>query len=229
MSKKSIRSEDFVTDEVRVMFVHLMEPKQTRNGKNRWSVTALIPKSNQKLVGDIWGRILKTSNEAWPGVAEAILRKGNPLKDGDTTMFEDASDPTKIGKLKKEFYPEFAGHYFVDCGSFNPVGVADPSGSMLITNPTEVYSGMWCRLLLNCYTYQNERTGVNLGLKAVQKTRDGERIGGGGPVDATRAFAPIPGGAPTGGPSFPGMPAVPAGAPMVAQPATMPAGFNPMS
>ena len=83
-----------------------------------------------------------------------------------------------------------------------------------IIDATEVYSGMYARVCINFFAYANNgRKGIGCGLGPVQKTRDGEPLGG--RVTAAEAFGAAP--------AAPATPAQPAVNPITGAP--MPGGF----
>jgi len=58
----------------------------------------------------------------------------------------------------------------------------------------EVYSGCFGKAVLNAYSWENPSggRGVSFGIRAFQKTRDGESLGGRAPFDPTKWFVDIP-------------------------------------
>jgi len=57
-----------------------------------------------------------------------------------------------------------------------------------IIEPKEIYSGMFCRISLSCYCWEyGGKKGISFGLGNIQKTRDGDPLGGGG-VRADKEF-----------------------------------------
>ena len=65
--------------------------------------------------------------------------------------------------------------------------VVDIQGQPL-TEPGQVYSGMYANVLVNFYFYNNQSSGISAGLGPVQKVRDGEPLGGGQPASAASVF-----------------------------------------
>ena len=67
-----------------------------------------------------------------------------------------------------------------------------------IIDPTQVYSGMWGNVNVNFFAYnQAGKKGIGCGLNGVQKTQDGEPLGG--HITAQEAFSPVAGAAQTPG------------------------------
>lgn len=62
--------------------------------------------------------------------------------------------------------------------SKQPQEIVDTAGNPIIS-ATEVYSGMYARVFINFFAYNsNGKKGIGAGLGPVQKTRDGEPLGG---------------------------------------------------
>lgn len=100
-----------------------------------------------------------------------------PIHDGDGY--------TQSGK---EFGPECKGHWVFTAAqdASYKVEVVDLQGNPL-TNPTQVYSGMYVNVLVRFFFYSNQSTGIGCGLGPVQKVRDGEALGS-MPVAASSVF-----------------------------------------
>ncbi len=74
-------------------------------------------------------------------------------------------------------------------------GVVDANVQDII-DESECYSGAWYRVQTNAFAYDTAgNKGVSFGLENVQKTREGDSLGG-GKTPANKAFAPVGGGAP---------------------------------
>jgi hypothetical protein len=110
-----------------------------------------------------------------------------PVKDGDAAT-------NKEGTLYSEKDPVIKGHYFIGASSQNKPAVVN-AGNFPITDANEVYSGCWCEVALNVYTYDSPGKGVTLGLNGVRKRKDDERIGGGPPSVKDMFGDPMDGGA----------------------------------
>lgn len=96
-----------------------------------------------------------------------------PVRDGDSEL-EDGKKTDK----------DYTGHYFFNCSSGNKPGIVDAEGQPIL-DASEIYSGMFARLILNFYPYNTKgNSGVAAGLNGVQKIRDGEPKSGAGAVDA---------------------------------------------
>jgi hypothetical protein len=111
------------------------------------------------LAKDKWGKV--------PAKLQLPFADGD---DGDNPEFEGC---TIFNSSRKE--------------DFGPPDIVDASLDQII-DPQEIYSGMFCRISLSPYCWEyGKKKGVSFGLGNVQKTRDGDPLGGGG-VRADKEF-----------------------------------------
>ena len=162
---------------VRVSYCHLLEPwaNSTQPGaKPRYSATILLPKTDvaqhQALMNAIEAAIQSARTKFG---ARVPAQPKVPIHDGDGY--------TQSGK---EFGPECKGHWVFTAAqdASYKVEVVDLQGNPL-TNPTQVYSGMYVNVLVRFFFYSNQSTGLG----PVQKVRDGEALGS-MPVAASSVF-----------------------------------------
>lgn len=169
---------------VRVSYTKsLFEAKSVSGGAPKYSVRVMFDKKNPehmnylKLLAADAKSVLA---EHWPDETKRPIiaftgnTHSNVIKDGDTAVNKD-------GRPYCEKEPEVKGHYFIGASSKNKPGVVD-SGNFPITDPSLVYSGCWCEVSLNVYSYDTPNKGITVGLNGVRKRQDGERIGGGPPA-----------------------------------------------
>ena len=201
------------TGEVRISYEHLLRPHANStqpNAELKYSATLLIPKhdtaTRQRIDAAIQAAIAEGTANKWGGVAPPQIPM--PIHDGDGV--KQSGEP---------FGAECRGHWVMSASSKNQQEIVNMSLQPIL-NATEIYSGMYARVSVNFFAYnQNGKKGIGCGLGPVQKTRDGEPLGGG--VSAEEAFggagfAPPPQAAP--GYSQPAYPQQPYAAPQ--QPAT---------
>lgn len=189
--------EFLITEEFRASFVHLFQPKPTQQG-DRYTVTMLFPKNqSQALIGirDLCHRAAAAKYGMGQGGPNVPNNFTWPWKDGDTWR-------DKQGNLKTDKYPEMAGCWVLEAKSMFQPGLVDYQRQPIIA-AEQFYSGCYARAQIDAYEYDNQgNVGVCLGLNNVQKTRDGERLSGGG-MAAQDAFGEFQGGsnnvAPQGG------------------------------
>lgn len=151
------------TDKVRFLYTHLFEKFENQlSHKSAYSTIILIPKTDTGTVDAINAAIKAAIDE---GKSRNVLKRTTnlrlPLRDGDekdNELFHDC------------WYMNIASQYQPD--------IVDRRGNA-ITNPDEVYSGMYGRVSMNFYAYSAAgNAGISAGLGNVQKLADGERLGG---------------------------------------------------
>lgn len=172
------------TGEVRMSYVHLTRPYAYQQGQDEtYSVTCLLPKSDvatkQRIDAAIEAAKQKGKDDKWGGVIPPVC--STPIHDGDGVRPTDGTEfgPECKGcwvftvKCKPEIYkPEIVDSYN------NP-----------IIDGSEVYSGMYGRVNFTVYPYTyGGKKGIGFGLGPVQKTRDGEVLGGSATPTAAAAF-----------------------------------------
>ena len=179
MSTETKKNNDRVTTpKGRVSFPHVFTPRAPMPGAaEKYSITILIPKSEniQKLV--------ELRNNAvtakWPDAAKRPKNLHNPIKDGDTDVMND-------GTLRKEKYPECAGHWLITASRAKKSGAPKVVDQQMqqILDEGELYAGCYARMSVHAYAYAPTKenpqikTGVSFGLNNVQKVADGEPLGG---------------------------------------------------
>lgn len=155
--------------DTRWAYACVWEPHPNINGKMRYSVRLLVPKTDTETVEKIrkgiesayWldlGRI--QGRDEWPPKLEDIK---TPLQDGDEVF------PGK---------PEYAEHWFLNANSHTAPGVVDAEGKP-ITTRSEVYSGVYGRASISFFGFNagHGSRGVLCALNNLMKVRDGEPLG----------------------------------------------------
>lgn len=163
-----------VTGKVRFSYVSLMMPKMDLNGKEKYSVTALLPKSDiqskQAIDAALQQAITDGTNGIWKGLVPPQIP--TPIHDGDGVK----QDGTPYG-------PECKGHWvFTASTNANPQypkpEVVDATGQPIL-QATEVYSGMYGRLSVTFAPYFSAgKKGIGCYLNHAQKLEDGEPLAG---------------------------------------------------
>ena len=163
-----------ITGKVRFSYVALLNPRNDLNGNSKYSVTALLPKSDiptkQAIDAAIAQAIEEGRNGKWNGVVPPVVP--TPIHDGDGVRLDGSP-----------FGDECRG-----CWVFTASTNADPTkprpeivGPDLqpIMSATEVYSGMYGRLSVNFAPYFSAgKKGIGCYLNNVQKLEDGEPLAG---------------------------------------------------
>jgi hypothetical protein len=148
----------------RFSYLHCWEPDSVNGGDPKYSVSAIIPKSDTKTVNAIKTAIeqaKKDSVSKWSGKVPANLKL--PLRDGDIDRPDDEA---------------YAGCYFFNANSRQAPQVVD-SKVQPILDQSEVYSGCYGKISVTFYGYNsNGNRGIAAGLGNIQKLKDGESLGG---------------------------------------------------
>ena len=148
----------------RFSFLHCWEPDSVNGSEPKYSVSAIIPKSDTATVNAIKAAIevaKKDSASKWGGKIPPNLKL--PLRDGDIDRPEDEA---------------YAGCYFLNANSRQAPQVVD-SRVEAIMDQSEVYSGCYGKISVTFYGYNtNGNRGIAAGLGNIQKLRDGESLGG---------------------------------------------------
>ena len=148
----------------RFSYLHCWEPDSVNGGDPKYSVSAIIPKSDTKTVNAIKAAIeqaKKDSVSKWGGKVPANLKL--PLRDGDIDRPDDEA---------------YAGCFFFNANSRQAPQVVD-SKVQPILDQSEVYSGCYGKISVTFYGYNsNGNRGIAAGLGNIQKLKDGESLGG---------------------------------------------------
>ena len=158
-------STKVITGKSRASFVHLFEPHSTNGSDPKYSVSLIIPKSDEETIGRIQGAIEEAVQAGiankWGGKRPPNLKL--PLRDGDEERPDD---------------PAYADSYFINANSVERPGIVDRK-RVPITDPTAIYSGCFIRASINFYPFNtNGNRGVGAGLGNVQFWEDGEPLNG---------------------------------------------------
>lgn len=123
--------------------------------------------------------------------------------------------PQTKNKGKPGFTADGSGYFLRASSKFAPVRVLDKHKNQIPADDPGLYSGMWCRALLNVYAYPKEVAlgqkvhGVGVGLLQLQKIADDERFtagsNGDNAFDIVEAGSAVNSGS-TGGASIGGAP-----------------------
>lgn len=166
------------TNETRISYEHLLKAYANQPGaEEKFSATLLIPKSDiatkQRIDAAIQAAVQEGMASRWGGVRPPQLP--TPVWDGDG-----------VRQNGETFGPECKGHWVMTASSKQRPEIVDLNLSPII-DATEIYSGMYAKVNINFFAYfSNGKKGIGCGLGPVQKTRDGEPLGG--RVSAAEAF-----------------------------------------
>lgn len=179
------RSEDVKTIELRWAFTNgLFELQTTQAGKKQWNVTGLYAKSAD--VSKLEAAALEAAVAEWGDKAKQMIKDGlihSPFLDGDGPQ----------GKSKKTGEPHagFPGHKFIRFISGEEYRPKLFNRQLLpITSKNDFKSGDYGFGVVNAFTWENKEKGkgISFGISMIQKSRDGESLGGSGGADPESYF-----------------------------------------
>jgi len=154
-----------VTGKVRFSYVSVFQPTAgVDGGSPKYRCSIIVPKSDKATVDKLNKAFndCKTQNAAFFGGKVPPVLKGG-LRDGD---------------VEKPGDPAYANCYFFNANSAQKPGVVDADLNAIM-DPEEFYSGCYGRASVTLYPYNSAGSkGIAYGLANVQKTEEGERLGG---------------------------------------------------
>ena len=160
-----INKTKVVTGTVRLSYANVWEPKSINGGKEKYSVSLIIAKSDTKTL-----EAINTAIDA--AITEGISKFGckkpinpalqQPLRDGDVERDYDA----------------YKDSYFVNANSITAPQIVDKHVQPILDR-SEIYSGVYARVSITFYAFNsNGNRGIACGLGNIQKISDGEPLGG---------------------------------------------------
>ena len=148
----------------RFSYLHCWEPDSINGSEPKYSVSAIIPKSDTATINAIKVAIENAKKESmskWGGKIPPNLKL--PLRDGDIDRPEDEA---------------YANSFFLNANSRQAPQVVDRHVQPIL-DQNEVYSGCYGAISVTFYGYNsNGNRGIAAGLGNIQKLRDGEPLGG---------------------------------------------------
>lgn len=160
-----------LTGEVRLSYVNLTTPRAPQQGgEPKYSVTLLIPKSDNATIADINASI-KAAYE------DGVNKKWGGAHPTPKTIVHDGDGLRPSGL---PFGNECKGHWVLTASTKNKPQVVGIDNLSCELAPSDIYSGMYARVTINFFAYDTAGSkGVGCGLGNVLKTRDGEALAGG--------------------------------------------------
>lgn len=153
-----------VTNEVRFSYAHLWEPQAVNGSEPKYSVSLIIPKTDKATIKAIKDAIEIAKQEGigkFGGKLPANLKL--PLRDGDIERPDDEA---------------YKDSYFINCNSKDQPQIVDRKVQPILDR-NEFYSGCYGRASISIYAYNvNGNRGIAASVNSVQKTRDGDSLGG---------------------------------------------------
>lgn len=157
------------TGKARFCYANIWTPKKNDQGKEVYSVTIVIPKSDTETYNKLSVAIQEVYNDS-----EEVLKANNKT----LPKLEDIKQPLRDGDEDRDGDPIFAGSWFINATSIYAPGIFDADRN-IITDKDSVYSGCYGRASISLYAYNKKGgRGIAAGLRGLQKLEDGERLGG---------------------------------------------------
>jgi hypothetical protein len=182
------RSDDFKTPLCRLSYAQsLFKARAIEGGAPKFGCTLIFDKKDrptlEKYVRDT---IVGEWNEKGLERAKAGIIK-SPFLAGDGKEARNK----ETGEVHPGLGPD---KFFIRCtaNEDRPPAVRWKDPNRQETEET-VYSGCYGKAVLNCFAWHNDKSGdgVSFGIQMFQKLQEGERLGGGGPVDVEKHFETI--------------------------------------
>ena len=168
MSNLNIPTKVITGPNTRWSYAHVWEPKAIDDGKPKYSVSLIIPKSD------------KTTIDRIKAAIQAAYEEGESKLKGNSKFvpaLEDIKTPLRDGDRERKGDEAYENSYFINANSDTAPGIVDASCQPIIER-SEVYSGVYGRASINFYAFNsNGNKGIACGLNNLQKIRDGEPLG----------------------------------------------------
>jgi len=185
----------FVTPEGRTSFMKIYEPEPNMKGDLGYGLKLLIPKSvNMNWITEKWKQACREEfNNPSPSGVRPLFSAGNPFDDKGAIMDGDWKY-NNVDEDKQEMYEDYRDHWVMNfwCPANMKPKVVDENKNEIL-DQSDFQSGDYARVVgeISTYTHKKLRTKqVSVRFKVVQKTRDGERFGGGMSTDAALDMLP---------------------------------------
>ena len=150
------------TEVFRASYAHIFQPTNLPGQDNKYCVTMLFDKQKDKAAINALQKAAQDVVTAkWPDPAKRPTI-AHPFRDGDKEMAD------KDG---------YAGMMFIKASTKRMPPVFDEMGNP-VTDPEKIYSGCYCKALVQAYVYTKPKTGVTFSLQGIQFIKDGDPFDG---------------------------------------------------
>lgn len=147
----------------RFSYLYCFQPNVSSEYGEKYSVSAIIPKSDIKTIESIMRAVDQTKKDhasKWNGKIPSNLKI--PLRDGDLERPNDEA---------------YRGCYFLGANNKRKPEVVDKKVEPIL-DEKEVYSGCYGRISVTFYGYNTDgNMGIGASLGNIQKIKDGEILG----------------------------------------------------
>lgn len=159
-------SKKFTTALCRLSYAHIFKPAPDLNGRDTYSASLIIPKSDKKTIERYKAVIDGMLKD--PEVLKVLGKGGKPrlpLRDGDEERANDdayANSWYLNAKANTEHKPRVIDRDKQD-----------------VVDPSEVYSGCYVQAVVSFYPYnKGGNKGIGCSLSAIRKIKDGQPLTG---------------------------------------------------
>lgn len=157
-----------------LVFVFVKTARVPKNGKGdpKYEATLVIPKDHPDVqrIDDAISEVYEAEkNGKFKGLPITSKNFHNPLRDGDEYLMENPDAPE-----------QYADSFFVKCTSTSQPKLFDSTGQDINDIDEEIYSGVFGRADITFWPFNNESKGITVFLNSIKKTRDGDKLAGGG-------------------------------------------------
>lgn len=173
--KMDIEKKKCKTPQFRVSFPHVFEKNKFEDGAESYSLVCVFDKKTdlKEMKRAAWNAAKEKwgdDKKMWPDPKVWPKKIKRPFRDGD----EDKPDD-----------PVFENSIFVTPTSKkNRPQILDQKTGVRITEEEDFYAGCYAKAVLIAFAYENKgNRGVSFALQGLLKTADGEKLGGGRPVE----------------------------------------------
>lgn len=162
---KKITDTKLIIGPFRLSYAYLTEKFDKGVSEPKFMTNVLIPKSDTRTIAAIEKAIAAATEEGikkkWAGKKPRKI--DTPLRDGDE---------------KEPASPDYENMMYINPKSSKRPPIVDREKVPLVDDE-EIYSGMWANVIVSFWPYAASRNnGIGVGLEAVQKVKDDERLGG---------------------------------------------------
>jgi ssDNA-binding protein len=157
-------SNKVITEKVRFSYANVWEPKSINGSDPKYSVSLIISKEDKTTLKKVKQAINEAKKDGVAKLGGKIpANLKTPLRDGDIDRPDDEA---------------YADSYFINANSNTKPGIVDKNVQPIL-DQSEFYSGCYGRASIIFYAYNaNGNKGIACGLQNLQKTEDGESLGG---------------------------------------------------
>ena len=154
----------------RASYANVWEPKSVDGGREVYSVSIIIPKSDKATLADI----KKAVKAAYDEGKTKLKGNGKTVPELDTLK-----TPLRDGDEERPDDEAYADNFFLNANNKDAPNIVDRFRDK-ITDRSKVFSGVYCKFYINFYAFSKSgNKGIACSLNSIQLIRDGESLGGG--------------------------------------------------